>query len=83
MNKIIKSIPLIIRNPRSLILIIYDIFNKNFNVFDNKVHIEASIDWLCYAQDMTSDSGVSAGYSMVCDGQLNFSKSLGFTKIRK
>ncbi|HSP88892.1 MAG TPA: hypothetical protein VLN45_12220 [Ignavibacteriaceae bacterium] len=41
-----------------------DYFNLNGKIVSNEEHLKAAIVWLCRAQDITKNYGVSAGYSL-------------------
>jgi hypothetical protein len=50
--------------PHHFRLIVKDLTSpENQPQFDHKTHLKAAIDWLCRAQDVNSDGGVSAGWS--------------------
>ncbi len=45
-------------------LIVKGLNNKGDHTpLDHKTHLKAAIDWLCWAQDVNGDGGVSAGWS--------------------
>ncbi len=50
--------------PHHFRLIVKDLTRPgNQPQFDHETHLKAAIDWLCRAQDVSSDGGVSAGWS--------------------
>jgi len=41
-----------------------DIIKKRHQVYNNSIHLDNTIKWLCQAQDSTCDGGVSEGYHL-------------------
>lgn len=82
MKKIIKDFIFIVlsilKSPRHLKIIIYDVFMKRFDVFENRTHLKAAMDWLRYAQDISPDGGVSAGYLMTQGWQPSHRETTGY-----
>lgn len=45
---------------------------------DNRTHLKAAINWLCRAQDMTDDAGVSAMFSLLQGWTGSYPKTTGY-----
>ncbi len=80
-KKLVRSGPFIFRtiiDPISCKVILYDLFGKSLPITNDYSHLQAAMDWLCYAQDITSDGGVSSGYSIAYGWQPSHRETTGY-----
>lgn len=59
-------------------IVLYDLFGKTLPITNDYCHLQAAMDWLCYAQDITSDGGVSSGYSIAYGWQPSHRETTGY-----
>ncbi len=55
-----------------------EVRNQKHPVRDNSTHIEAGLAWLCRAQDLSGDFGVSAWYSLINGWQPSYIETTGY-----
>ena len=55
-----------------------DLVKLRNEIMDNKEHIKAAVEWIKYAQDITNDAGVSAGYFYGIGWQPSFPEVTGY-----
>lgn len=55
-----------------------DLFNIHSTVTENTKHLQYVMDWLKYAQDISKDGGVSAGYSFLRGWQPSYPETTGY-----
>jgi len=55
-----------------------DLLKCKYPVYSNEVHIKAGIDWLCRAQNISDDNGVSAWFSLVNGWQPSYIETTGY-----
>lgn len=55
-----------------------DFIQHSNGVYSNEVHIKAAIQWLCLAQDKTTDGGVSAWFSLLNGWQPSYIETTGY-----
>jgi len=60
------------------LLIVLDFFRKEHPTWDNAIHIEKAIKWLCRAHDSTDDGGVSEGYHLFYGWLPSYPETTGY-----
>lgn len=56
------SLMKIYRKPSHLKIILSDLLKVNNRIYSDNEHLQAAMEWLCRAQDITGSDGVSGGY---------------------
>jgi len=46
-------------------IVVRDLLKRDNQAFNDEEHLQAAMDWICMAQDITECGGVSAGYSLI------------------
>ena len=64
--------------PSHFKVFVADIQNSRVPAHENDKHIKATINWICYAQDVTKDGGVSAGYSFRNGWSSSYPETTGY-----
>jgi len=59
-------------------LITKDILKLNHKIYSNKIHLKKGIDWLCLAQKITKDGGVSSGFSLIFGWRPSYPETSGY-----
>jgi rhamnogalacturonyl hydrolase YesR len=52
--------------------------SKDHMYENNSVHLEAAMQWLCYAQDVNNDGGVSAYYNLSSGWKASYPETTGY-----
>ena len=56
------SLMKIYRKPSYFKIILRDLLKVNNKIYSDNDHLQAAMEWLCRAQDITGSGGVSGGY---------------------
>ena len=65
-------------NPADMLVILKDVLKKRHPCYDNKRHVKEALNWICFAQDVSPDGGVSAGYSIIYGWQPSHRETTGY-----
>lgn len=64
--------------PSYLAIIVSDLLGRKYPVMDNRRHIDAAIEWLVNAQDVSADDGVSLGFSLQSGWEPSYPETTGY-----
>ncbi|MFA5811623.1 MAG: hypothetical protein WC956_04760 [bacterium] len=64
--------------PSNARIVLGDVFGRRYREFENHAHLQCAMEWLCRAQDITIDGGVSAGYSILHGWQPSHRETTGY-----
>jgi len=55
-----------------------DMLGKGYGIYPTHQHIKAALDWLCLAQDIGEDDGISAIYSLINGWSYSYPETTGY-----